>query len=89
MPAKLELIALEGFPRVEPGDNLAVLIHASLIGNQLELAAGDVLVIAQKVVSKAEDRYVKLADVTPGEEALKLAAAADKDPRQADLILRE
>jgi coenzyme F420-0:L-glutamate ligase/coenzyme F420-1:gamma-L-glutamate ligase len=89
MPAKLELIALEGFPRVEPGDNLALLIHASLIGNQLELAAGDVLVIAQKVVSKAEDRYVKLADVTPGEEALKLAAAADKDPRQAELILRE
>jgi coenzyme F420-0:L-glutamate ligase/coenzyme F420-1:gamma-L-glutamate ligase len=89
MPAKLELIALERFPRVEPGDDLAVLIHASLIANQLELAAGDVLVIAQKVVSKAEGRYVKLADVTPGEEALELAAAADKDPRQAELILRE
>lgn len=89
MPAKLELIALEGFPRVEPGDDLALLIHASLIDNQLELDAGDVLVIAQKVVSKAEGRYVKLADVTPGEEAIELAAAADKDPRQAELILRE
>ncbi|MEH6571366.1 MAG: coenzyme F420-0:L-glutamate ligase [Halioglobus sp.] len=89
MPAKLELIALEGFPRVEPGDDLALLIRASLIDNQLELDAGDVLVIAQKVVSKAEDRYVKLADVIPGEEAIELAAAADKDPRQAELILRE
>lgn len=89
MPAKLELIALERFPQVHPGDDLARLIHASLLDNALELVSGDVLVIAQKVVSKAEDRYVKLADVTPGEEALALAKAADKDPRQAELILRE
>jgi coenzyme F420-0:L-glutamate ligase/coenzyme F420-1:gamma-L-glutamate ligase len=89
MPVKLELIPLEDFPRVEPGDDLAALILATLAGNGLTLGAGDVLVVAQKVVSKAEDRYVRLADVTPGAAALKLAAQADKDPRQAELILRE
>lgn len=89
MPAKLELIPLEEFPRVEPGDDLAQLLVASLERNQLTLGPGDVLVIAQKIVSKAEDRYVKLGDVTPSARALEIAAEADKDPRQVELILRE
>ena len=50
---------------------------------------GDVLVIAQKIVSKAEDRYVRLADVEPSEAARELAERCDKDPRQAELILQE
>ncbi|MBT4523099.1 MAG: coenzyme F420-0:L-glutamate ligase, partial [Halieaceae bacterium] len=53
------------------------------------LQAGDVVVVAQKVVSKAEDCYVKLASVIPGARARELAAQADKDPRQMELILRE
>jgi coenzyme F420-0:L-glutamate ligase/coenzyme F420-1:gamma-L-glutamate ligase len=89
MTARLELIPLEGFPLVQPGDDLAQLIMASLEANDLPLEEGDVLVIAQKIVSKAEGRYVRLADVTVGPEALALAAQADKDPRQVELILRE
>jgi coenzyme F420-0:L-glutamate ligase/coenzyme F420-1:gamma-L-glutamate ligase len=89
MTARLELIPLEGFPLVQPGDDLAQLIITSLGDNGLLLEEGDVLVIAQKIVSKAEGRYVRLADVTVGPEALALAAQADKDPRQVELILRE
>ena len=89
MTARLELIPLEGFPLVQPGDDLAQLIIASLYDNGLTLEEGDVLVIAQKIVSKAEGRYVRLADVSAGPEALALAAQADKDPRQVELILRE
>jgi coenzyme F420-0:L-glutamate ligase / coenzyme F420-1:gamma-L-glutamate ligase len=89
MPTRLELIGLEGFPRVQPGDDLAAVILDCLAKNDLALEVDDVLVIAQKIVSKAENCYVKLADVTPGAQALELAANADKDPRQAELILRE
>ena len=89
MAARLELIALEGFPLVEPGDDLGQLIIQSLQGNGLQLQPGDVLVVAQKIVSKAEGRYVRLADVVAGPEALALAAEADKDPRQVELILAE
>lgn len=89
MTARLELIGLEDFPLVEPGDDLAQLLVASLAHNALSLQAGDVLVIAQKIISKAEDRYVYLADVTPSAAAIDLAARADKDPRQVELILRE
>ncbi|MDZ7784894.1 MAG: coenzyme F420-0:L-glutamate ligase [Halioglobus sp.] len=89
MPARLELIALEGFPLVEPGDNLPRLIGEALHGNGLTLRDGDVLVIAQKIVSKAENRYVRLSDVTVSQAARDLAARADKDPRLVQLILQE
>ena len=89
MTARLELIPLQNFPLVEPGDDLALLIWDSLRANNLALQEGDVLVIAQKIISKAEGRYVRLADVTAGAEALALAERAGKDPRQVELILRE
>ena len=87
--SRLELIALDAFPLVCPGDDLCELILGSLQKNKLDLQSGDVLVLAQKIVSKAEDRYVRLADVTPSEEAIELAQQAHKDPRQTELILRE
>ncbi|KZX58871.1 F420-0--gamma-glutamyl ligase [Halioglobus sp. HI00S01] len=89
MSGSLQLTALVDFPRVEPGDDLAKMLTDSLAHNGLELQAGDVLVLAQKIVSKAEDCYVRLADVEPSAQAHELAAKADKDPRQAELILRE
>ena len=85
----MQLLGLQDFPLVEPGDNLAQLLKAALQANGLALEDGDVLVLAQKIVSKAEGRYVRLSTVEPGPEALELAAAAEKDPRQAELILRE
>ncbi|PLW83145.1 coenzyme F420-0:L-glutamate ligase [Kineobactrum sediminis] len=89
MSVRLELIALAGFPQVAPGDDLAALIAGNLAENELTLQAGDVLVLAQKIVSKAEGRYRRLADVEPGPRALELALQADKDPRLVELILSE
>lgn len=89
MPAKLELFALEGFPLVEPGDDLVLQIADALSANGLQLEEGDVLVVAQKIVSKAEDRYRRLADVQPGPRAQSLAKECGKDPRQVELVLEE
>lgn len=89
MAGRIELIALEGVPLVAPGDDLAALIGEALARGGLALREGDVLVLAQKIVSKAEGRRVALADVEPSEEARALAAQVGKEPRLVELILRE
>jgi coenzyme F420-0:L-glutamate ligase / coenzyme F420-1:gamma-L-glutamate ligase len=89
MNSGLQLIPLQDFPLVEPGQNLGQMLRHSLEHNALTLEDGDILVLAQKIVSKAEGRYVKLSSVTPSPEAEQLARDSDKDPRQAELILRE
>ncbi len=88
-PQSLQITGLGGFPEVEPGDSLIELILASLQDNQLELQDGDVLVLAQKIVSKAENRYAWLEQVSVTAEAEALARDVDKDPRLAALILEE
>jgi len=88
-PGRLELVALPGLPLVEPGDDLPALILAALDRAGIRLAPGDVLVVAQKIVSKAEGRYADLASVTPSDEARRLAAETEKDPRLVELILGE
>jgi coenzyme F420-0:L-glutamate ligase/coenzyme F420-1:gamma-L-glutamate ligase len=80
----LELSAVPGLPEIRPGDDLAALLSAAA-----EFAPTDVLAIAHKVVSKAEGRIVRLADVTPGARARELARVHDKDPRQVEVILSE
>lgn len=77
--------ALPGLPEVRAGDDLAEL----LIAAAGRLADGDVLVVAHKIVSKAEGRTVALADVEPGDRARELAAAHGKDPRTVEVILTE
>ena len=81
----IELTALRGLPEVRAGDDLAALLAAC----GTELRTGDVLVVAHKVVSKAEGRVVRLADVTPSPRALELARAHGKDPRAVEVILSE
>ena len=88
-PDRLELIALSDIPLVTAGDNLAELIGDSLQKNDIQLDDYDVLVVAQKIVSKAEDRLVDLATVDPSEEAQRRASETGKDPRLVELILRE
>ncbi len=85
----LSFTPIAGIPMVRAGDDLAALIMTALSVQQLRLEAGDVLVVAQKIVSKAEGRQVSLATVTPSAEAIALAAETDKDPRLVELILRE
>ena len=85
----LNLIPVTSLPLFEPGDAVADEIVASLERAGDALLTGDVLVIAQKIVSKAEGRFIRLDDVQPGERARDLAAQTDKDPRLVELILRE
>lgn len=89
MSKRLQLFALEGLPLVEPGDDLAELLIAAAARCAQGIADDDLLVVAQKIISKAENRYVALASVTPSAEALELAPLADKDPRLVEVILRE
>jgi len=84
---RLELVALPGIPEVRPGDDLARFIADAAAG--IGLRDDDVLVVTQKVVSKAEGRVVELASVQPREEARAWAARWGKDPRQVELVLQE
>jgi len=85
---QITLYALPGIPDVQAGDDVARLILNALDRAGLTLADGDVVVVTQKIVSKAEGCAVKLAGVEPSPEAQALAAATDKDPRLVEVILR-
>lgn len=87
--SELTLIALDGIPEVRAGDDLAALIRAALGAAGIGLQADDVLVVTQKVVSKAEGRVVELASVEPSDFALQWADRWGKDARQVELVLRE
>ena len=86
---KLTLTTLEGIGEIMPGQSIADVITDALASNALLLRAGDVVVICQKIVSKAENRYVELATVTPSDRANELADLCHKDPRLVELVLRE
>jgi coenzyme F420-0:L-glutamate ligase/coenzyme F420-1:gamma-L-glutamate ligase len=89
MPTSMTLTALPDLPLVHPGDDLAGLIQAGLQAADVVLENGDVLVVAQKVVSKVEGRAVNLAEVTPSDRARELSLPGEKDPRVVEVILRE
>lgn len=74
---------------MQPGDDIARLLLDALDRAGLALAGGDILVVAQKIISKAEGRQVRLVEVEPGPRAVELAAQTGKDPRLVELILRE
>jgi coenzyme F420-0:L-glutamate ligase/coenzyme F420-1:gamma-L-glutamate ligase len=81
---------IEGLPLIKPGDDLPALIVDTIQRARLDLVNGDILVICQKVVSKAEGRIVNLTEVEPSEFAKAIAATtSDKDPRAVEVILRE
>ena len=88
-PKQLSYYALEGIPQIKAGDPLAQIIHAAVKENGLSLQDGDVLILAQKIVSKAEDRLVNLSTVEPSERALELAEFLGKRAELVELILRE
>jgi coenzyme F420-0:L-glutamate ligase/coenzyme F420-1:gamma-L-glutamate ligase len=85
----LTLHAVPDFPRVRPGDDLAGLLADRLTASALVPRAGDVIVLAQKIVSKAEGRIVDLASVAASARAVALAAEVGKDPRLVEVILSE
>jgi coenzyme F420-0:L-glutamate ligase/coenzyme F420-1:gamma-L-glutamate ligase len=85
----VELLALPGLPMVQAGDDLAGLIDAGFERAGIRPRAGDVVAVAQKIVSKAEGRMIDLASVTPSARAQSLAQEVQKDPRLVELILSE
>ena len=85
----LTLTALAGLPLVKPGDDLAVLLQAALQRANIVVKDGDILVIAQKIVSKAEGRIVNLNNVDPSLRASALAKEVENDPRLVEVILSE
>lgn len=89
MVKKVAIFGLEGFPLIETDDDLAGLIVSVARDNDLKIEDGDIVVVAQKVVSKAEDRVVKVDEVRPSEKALKIAEATGRDPRIVELVIRE
>ena len=86
---QLTLTPLPGIPVIKPGDHLGEIILEGLARAEIVLLDGDILVLAQKIVSKAEGRFVSLSQITPSKEAIELAISTDKDPRLVELILRE
>jgi len=86
---RIEVIPLPGIPEVSKGDDLAALILDAVSRSSLSLSDGDVVVVKQKVVSKAEGRVVRLGTVVPGRRAKSLAKRQGKDPRLVELMLRE
>lgn len=85
----LTLVPLSGIPIIRQGDNLADIVLNSIQESNIALEDHDILVFAQKIVSKAEGRTINLASVTPSQRALELAQQTEKDPRLVELILRE
>ena len=89
MNDRLEIVALPGLPEVAEGALIGELVLAAAAEASIELGDGTILVISQKVVSKAEGRVRELAAVAPSEPAIELAAETDRDPRMVELVLSE
>ncbi len=88
-PDRVEMFALKSLPLVESGQDLSKLIETALEVNNITLMDDDLVVVAQKIVSKAEGRVVRLADVKPSDEAIRRGRETDKDPALVQLILDE
>jgi len=89
MSPELRIVGIAGMPEVTPGDDLAALILDAADRQGIEIATGDVLVVTQKVVSKAEGRLVRLDSITPSEFACRVAADTGKDARHVEVVLGE
>jgi coenzyme F420-0:L-glutamate ligase / coenzyme F420-1:gamma-L-glutamate ligase len=89
MSQSVALISIPNVPLIQPGDDLAALLISACEKSALVPATGDILVIAQKIVSKAEGRYVDLVKIEPSERAMQLAAEVNMDPRLVEVILQE
>ena len=86
---QISLSTLSRIPLIQRGDDLAAIVLRAAADDGVAWHDGDIVVLAQKIVSKSEGRSIPVASVTPGAEAIELAAATDKDPRMAQLILDE
>ena len=89
MPPEIRVIGIEGMPEAEAGDDLAAQIIDACQNQGTSIDAGNVVVVTQKIVSKAEGRVVDISSVEPSEMALAISEGHRRDPRHTELILRE
>lgn len=85
----ISIIAITGIPEINPGDDLIKIVTDALFKQDITIIKGDIIVFAQKIISKAEGRIVKLSDVSPSSFAIKFASDWDKDPRMVEVVLCE
>jgi coenzyme F420-0:L-glutamate ligase/coenzyme F420-1:gamma-L-glutamate ligase len=85
----MTLKALEGVPEIQPGQPLDRVLLAALVHNGVRLADGDVVAMCQKIVSKAENRFVELDTIEPSARAVELARSCGKDPRFVEIVLQQ
>jgi coenzyme F420-0:L-glutamate ligase/coenzyme F420-1:gamma-L-glutamate ligase len=86
---ELKLSTLDHFPLVKPGDDLAEIIAERVVAQGISPQKGDIFIIAQKVVSKAEGRLRNLTDIVPSKKALEIAEVTQKDSRFVEAVLSE
>ena len=86
---RIEILGLEGLPEIKKGDDLPTLIYRTALQQGVIFQDGDIVVVSQKIVSKAEGRVVNLSEVKPTPQALKIAKLSGRDPRFVELALRE
>jgi coenzyme F420-0:L-glutamate ligase/coenzyme F420-1:gamma-L-glutamate ligase len=89
MTRSITYTALPGVPLVNPGDDICQIIKDGLVAAEIEPQNGDIVVVAQKIVSKSENRYVCLEPIVPSARARDLAAITGKDPRHLEVVLSE
>jgi coenzyme F420-0:L-glutamate ligase / coenzyme F420-1:gamma-L-glutamate ligase len=89
LSSSIRLIPIRGIPEIRPGDDIALMISRAIGKLKDKLADGDVLVVAQKIISKAEGRLVNLESIRPSELAREIALNQNRDPRLIEVILKE
>jgi coenzyme F420-0:L-glutamate ligase/coenzyme F420-1:gamma-L-glutamate ligase len=89
LSSTIQLTPILGIPEIRPGDDIGAMIAHSVAGMKFKLADGDIVVVAQKIVSKREGRLVDLESITPSEFARSIAGRQNRDPRLIEVILRE
>lgn len=89
MPAEIRVLGVDGIPEASPGDDSGELVVEGLKRSEIDVQDGDVVVVTQKLISKAEGRLVNLAEITPSPFAERLALRYEKDARQVEVVLRE
>jgi coenzyme F420-0:L-glutamate ligase / coenzyme F420-1:gamma-L-glutamate ligase len=88
-PRPIQILPISNIPEIRPGDDLPRILLSAVKKSKLTFQQNDILVLAQKIISKSENRLVDLASITPSQRAIDLAAKSDKDPRLIEIILRE
>ena len=89
MNSKITIYALKKFPEIQAGDDLGFIISETIKDNNIKLSTGDVICIAQKVISKAENCIYELKKIKPSKKAIEISLKLNKDPRKVEVILRE